>query len=168
MEILDVVDGKNRVTGKASKREVYERGLNHRIVHVLVFNSKGEMLLQLRSGNVGFRPGHWVTSAGGHVISGESYEKAASRELYEEIGVKGRLHPFCKEKYPYEASPSGRKGIKFIEVFRTVIESGFMPDMHDVEKVGFFSLEKIREMIRRGEKFHPELLFILRKHFPAQ
>ena len=34
-----------------------------------------------------------------------------------------------------------------------------------VEKVEFFSLDKIQEMINDGEKFHPELLFLLEKHF---
>jgi hypothetical protein len=29
----------------------------------------------------------------------------------------------------------------------------------------FFAIEKINEMVEKGEKFHPELLFLLRKYF---
>lgn len=32
-------------------------------------------------------------------------------------------------------------------------------------KVCFFSLEEIQKMVDKGEKFHPELLFLLKKHF---
>ena len=88
MEFLDVVNENDEVMDRASKREVYEKLLTHRIVHILIFNDKGEMALQLQSKYKSFCPNHWCTAAAGHVLSGESYEKAALRELEEEIGVK--------------------------------------------------------------------------------
>lgn len=101
-EILDVVDEDNVVVGNTPKAEVYTKLLNHRIVHVLVFNTAGEMLLQLRSKNKSFMPGYWVTSAGGHVGSGETYEVAALRELQEELGVTGKLEFLYSDVYIYE------------------------------------------------------------------
>jgi len=41
MEFLDVVNGKDEVIDKASRNEVYEKSLKHRIVHVLLFNNEG-------------------------------------------------------------------------------------------------------------------------------
>ena len=79
-EMLCVVDENDNVLQPVSKLEVYEKKLTHRICHVLVFNKKGEMLLQLRSRNKFFSPLTWVTSAGGHVMAGESYEEGALRE----------------------------------------------------------------------------------------
>jgi isopentenyldiphosphate isomerase len=70
MEFLDVVDKDDHVIGRASKKDVYARKLRHRIVHVVVFDRKGRMLLQLRSRACVFSPSHWATSAAGHVQSG--------------------------------------------------------------------------------------------------
>ncbi len=163
MEILDIVDDNNQVTGKADRKEIYDKNLPHRIVHVLVFNSSGEMLVQLSSRQKSFRPNYWGTSAGGHVMSGESYEQAATRELKEEIGVEGKLEPFCEELYVHEG-----KLKKFIKVFRTVIDEGFDLKKDEVEKIGFFPLEVIQDMVNNDENFHPELLMILQKHFGIQ
>ena len=81
MEFLDVVNENDEVVGKASKKEIYEKSLTHRIVHVFVFNDKGEMVLQVRSKDSPFCPLYWDTAASGHVQSGESYEEAAFKEF---------------------------------------------------------------------------------------
>lgn len=56
MEIFDVVDEDDNVVGQASREDAYKKGLLHRIVHVLIFDKKGRMLLQLRSKNKTFAP----------------------------------------------------------------------------------------------------------------
>ena len=84
--ILDVEN--DEVIGKASKKDVYEKLLTHRIVHVIVFNDKREMALQLQSKYKSFCPQHWSSAAGGHVQSGESYEQAVIREVKEETNMK--------------------------------------------------------------------------------
>lgn len=45
MEYLDIVDDEDNVINQATREEAYAKRLSHRIVHVLVFNDKGEMLL---------------------------------------------------------------------------------------------------------------------------
>ncbi len=160
MEILDIVDINDNVIGTATRDEVYQKLLGHRIVHVLIFNSKNEMALQLRSRNVSFCPNHWSTAVGGHVQSGENYEEAALREYEEELGTTSALQFLNKDLYQIENRPN-----KFLTTFKTIYNGPFKKDEEAVEKIDYFSLEKIREMIRDGEKFHPELLFILQKHF---
>ncbi len=44
-----MVDERNAVVGHALRSDVHARGLLHRAVHVLVFNSACELLLQQRS-----------------------------------------------------------------------------------------------------------------------
>ncbi|MDO8741375.1 MAG: NUDIX domain-containing protein [Candidatus Woesearchaeota archaeon] len=160
MEFLDSVNENDEITGRASKKEIYEKQLLHRIVHVLVFNDKGEMALQLRSKCTSFCPLHWCTSAGGHAQSGESYEKAALRELKEEIGTMAKIDFAHKDLYTVTGNFR-----KFLATFRTVFNGSFKINPVEVEKVEFFSLDKIQKMIKDREKFHPELLFLLRKHF---
>lgn len=86
-EYFDVVDARDAVIGRASRREVHARGLWHRAVHVMVFDAAGRILLQRRSAHKDVAPRLWASSCSGHVDSGEEYDPAALRELGEEIGV---------------------------------------------------------------------------------
>ncbi|MFH0836715.1 MAG: NUDIX domain-containing protein [Candidatus Aenigmatarchaeota archaeon] len=160
MEFLDIVNDKDDVTGKASKKEIYEKLLMHRIVHVMIFNNKGQLALQLRSKQCSFCPTHWSTSAAGHVSSDESYEQAARRELKEELGITSKLEFQYKDIYK-----DTRPLKKILVTFKTTYNGQFKPNPKEVEKIQFFSLKNIQKMINNKEKFHPELLFLLRKHF---
>ena len=86
MEFLDVVDDNDEIIAHASITDIYNKKLPHRIVHVLIFNDKGEMALQKRSKHKSFCPNYWSTAVGGHVQQNESYLKAAKREFREELG----------------------------------------------------------------------------------
>ncbi len=88
-EIFDVVDEADTVTGQATRREVHEKGLLHRAVHVFVVNRHGELLLQKRSRFKDAHPEVWDSSVSGHLDSGEDYTTAAIRELEEEMGISG-------------------------------------------------------------------------------
>jgi len=160
MEYLDVVDNYDNVIGKASEKDIYGKKLMHRIVHIIIFNDQGEMALQFRSRQKPFCPHHWSTSVGGRVQSGESYEAAAMREYEEELCRTGKLDFAFKDLY---VGPMGAK--KFLVTFTSVFNGPFKINPDEVERVEFFSLEKIQEMVESGEKFHPELLFLLEKHY---
>ena len=99
MEFLDVVDENDKVVGKASKSEIYKKRLRHRIVHTMIFNSEGKLLLQKRSVNKSFCPSYWSTSVGDHVQSGETAEEGALREMEEEVGIKSALEFKWKDLY---------------------------------------------------------------------
>jgi len=160
MEFIDVVSETDEVIGQAPKNEIYEKRLLHRIVHIFVFNDKGEMALQLQSKYKKFCPQHWVTSAAGHVISGETEEAAAIRELEEETGIRTQVEFLYKDLY--NVSSNFRK---ILITFKSGFNGPFKINPMEVEKIEFFTIDKIKEMIKSGEKFHPELLFLLKKHF---
>ena len=86
-EWFDVVDEADRVVDRLPRDVVHARGLRHRAVHVVVFNARGEVFLQLRSRRKDNHPGVWDSSCSGHVDSGEDYATAAVREMREEIGI---------------------------------------------------------------------------------
>lgn len=54
--------------------------------------------------------------------------------------------------------------VKFL-VFKAIHNGPFVCNPSEVENVTFFSLEKIRHRIIKGDQFMPELLFLLKKHF---
>ena len=86
-EVFDVVNEADEVTGQATRREVHERKLLHRAVHIFVVNRHGELLLQKRSRFKDVHPSVWDSSAAGHLDAGEDYLPAAIRELDEEMGI---------------------------------------------------------------------------------
>ena len=86
-ELLDVVDENDTVIGVKTRGEIHARGLMHRAVHILLFNSKHELFLQKRSMSKDEQPGKWDSSAAGHVDSGEAYVDCARREIAEELGI---------------------------------------------------------------------------------
>jgi len=89
-EMLEIVDDQDRVIGSAPRSECHGNpSLVHRVAHVLVVNGRGEILLQKRALDKDIQPGKWDTSVGGHLDPGEDYEKAACREMKEELGIDG-------------------------------------------------------------------------------
>ncbi len=86
---IQIVDQNDRPAGGASLAEIYEQGLAHRVIYVIVEDSDGKVLLQKRGPTVATYPNCWDTSSAGHVDEGETYESAARRELDEELGLRG-------------------------------------------------------------------------------
>jgi isopentenyldiphosphate isomerase len=87
-EMIEVVNPEGCAMGAAPRSRVH--GNNqwlHRVVHVLVFDTRDRLLLQKRSLNKQVAPGKWDTSVGGHVDCGESLMDAAMREMKEELGI---------------------------------------------------------------------------------
>lgn len=88
-ELIDIVDKNNNLTGvQKNKSEAHKYGLLHRSAHVWVYNSKGEILIQLRAKNKLLFPNAWDITAAGHVGAGEKTIDAGIRELKEELGIE--------------------------------------------------------------------------------
>ena len=82
-DMLAVVDECDEIVGFHPRGEVHRLGLKHRAAHILVFNRRGDLLLQKRSRTKEIAPGLWDSSAAGHVDGDESYDDCARRELEE-------------------------------------------------------------------------------------
>lgn len=88
-EIVDLLDEYGHPTGKQiPKSQAHQQGLWHAGMHLWIYNSKGEVLLQLRDPNKDIYPGTWDISAAGHVSAGETPEQTAVRETIEELGLQ--------------------------------------------------------------------------------
>lgn len=87
-ELIDICDENNNLLGiKKMKSEAHREGLWHRAAHIWVYNSKGEILLQLRAKKKELYPSVWDTAAAGHVSAGEEPLVSGIREAEEEIGL---------------------------------------------------------------------------------
>lgn len=88
-ELLDVVNDNDEVIGQEMRSVVHQQGLQHRGVHVFLFNEQGEMLIQKRSADRANSPSLLDCSVSEHVKAGESYLEAAIRGMKEEMGLEG-------------------------------------------------------------------------------
>jgi len=88
-EIWDLYDQDRMLTGKKHRRgDPMEKGEYHLVVHVCIFNSKNQLLIQRRQPWKQKWPGMWDLTVGGSAVSGDSSQSAAMRETKEELGLE--------------------------------------------------------------------------------
>ncbi|MCB1148774.1 MAG: NUDIX domain-containing protein [Chlamydiia bacterium] len=130
-------------------------------VYALVFNEKGEVLLQKRA-NTRFASGWW-SLPGGHVESGEALSRALERELYEECALS--VQPdFCSLKLTLVRRPD--EGTRYVNFFYRIEKWEGTPIIADgkASELAFYSPSGLPEIILPHIK---EALFLIEKgvHF---
>lgn len=90
-EYVILVNEQDQEIGQIGKMEAHELGLLHRAFSVLIFNSKGELLLQQRAAHKYHSPLLWTNSCCSHQRPGEATLNAAKRRLQEEMGLSANL-----------------------------------------------------------------------------
>lgn len=167
MELWDVYDINRNKTNKTMVRgKIFEKDNYHLVVHVCIFNSKGEMLIQQRQP---FKEGWsnmWDITVGGSAIKGDTSQSAAERELFEEIGLSvdfKNIRPHITINFN-----NGFDDIYIIEQDVDINELSLQYE--EVQKVKWASKEEIFSKIENGE-FIPyyqsliHLLFDIRKQY---
>jgi isopentenyldiphosphate isomerase len=139
-ELLEIVDDKGCVLRLALRSEIHGNpALMHKVVHVLVFNNNGELLLQKRSANKDVAPGKWDTSVGGHVEPGEELRNAALREMEEELGISANpefLYSYIHSN-PYET--------EIVYTFTCKHDGSITFNAGEIDIVRFWTIEEIME-----------------------
>lgn len=90
-EFVVLVDESDQVIGQMDKLEAHSKGLLHRALSVLVFNSNNELLLQKRAFSKYHSGGLWTNTACSHPRMGETVLSAGTRRLNEEMGMTCEL-----------------------------------------------------------------------------
>jgi isopentenyldiphosphate isomerase len=145
-ELLEIVDSFGKPLGLAPRSSIHGNpSLLHKVVHVLVFNMGGELLLQKRSISKDVAPGKWDTSVGGHVSPAEDPLSAARREMEEELGVHERDLNFL---YSYIYSNTYESELVFTH--SCINDGPFRFNTEEIDEIKFWSLEEIIENIGTG------------------
>ena len=141
-EMFPLVDEQGNITGAATRGECHKGSkLLHPVVHLHVFNSKGELFLQKRPGWKDIQPGKWDTSVGGHVDLGESVEMALKREAREELGITDFI-PESLTHYVFESS----RERELVFVHKTTYDDEIHPG-DELDGGRFWSMEEIKANI---------------------
>lgn len=158
-EIYDVVDRMDKVIGQATRREIHQKNLLHRSIHILVFNSENELFLQKRSMAKDEKPGLWDTSSAGHVDSGETYDECAHRELWEELGINAILKPLDKVK------PCQETYQEHVQVYTCKTNAMIKINLDEISEGKYSSLEILESEIKiTPEQFTSSFKLILKKY----
>lgn len=144
-EIFPVVDDAGRVVGRATRGECHDGShLLHPVVHLHVFNSRGELYTQRRPDWKDIQPGKWDTAVGGHVDYGETPAEALRREAREELGIEG-FEPDLLTCYRFDSDRES----EYVNVFRTTWDGAINPTA-ELDGGCFRSLDEIRALLGKG------------------
>lgn len=166
MEVWDIYDVFRRPTGRTMLRgEKVVPGDYHMVVHVILFNHAGQMLIQQRQSCKRSFPDVWDISVGGCAIQGENSQQAAMREVREELGLTIDLYDTAPDLTL--AFPGGFDDMYIVE--RELDPTTLHLQEEEVQAVQWADREEILEMLRKGEfvTYRPgliEVLFDLRDH----
>lgn len=156
MELLDQIDMHENVVGVTNKETAHANNLMHRCVAIFVFNTTGELYVQVHKVNNGL----YDSSVGGHVKKGETYGTAAAREAREELGINQPLQFVTKIHSPCSISNH------MFSLYECVANKNwqFVPNQ-EVETIIPMKLDAIWQMMQnQPERFTPDFIKIMNEY----
>ena len=152
MERFDLYDKDRRPLGRTHQRGVpLPKGAYHLVVFAWIVNSRGQLLLTLRSPEKLYYPNTWAAT-GGAVIAGETGPEGIAREVFEETGISARPEEFrllgtVRRKDSFAETYLLKKDVPLEDL---VMQEGETCDARWVSR------RELEEMIRRGEIAPPD------------
>ena len=131
-----LVDAQDKKLGLMNVLEAHRGvGVRHRAISVLLYNSRGEVLLQKRSEAKPLWPHFWSNTVCTHPFDSESYGATAVRRLKEEMGII-LLEADLREVYRFEYQARYDSELSEWEVdtvYTGLYEGSFAPNELEVE-----------------------------------
>ncbi|MDO4753630.1 MAG: NUDIX domain-containing protein [Bacillota bacterium] len=160
MESWELLDYKREKTG-----EYMERGAQmpphrkHLVVHICIFNTRGEMLIQQRQP---FKKGWsdlWDFTVGGSAVAGDTSQQCAQRELEEELGIKHSFEGVC----PHLTLSADRVFDDIYIVEKDIDLESLTLQKEEVQAVKWASREEIDALLDAGKfiQYHRSLIDLL-------
>lgn len=169
MELWDLyTKDREKTNYTIAKGETQPNDTYRMAVHICIFNTKGEMIIQQRQPFKAEWSNMWDISVGGSAIAGDTSQTAAERELREELGIE-----LSFENIRPSLTVNFDKGFDDIYLIEKNIElSELSLQYEEVKTVKWANMKKITQMIDDGSfiPYHKaliELLFSMRNHYGA-
>ena len=158
-EYIDIVTKSGRPTGKiALKSEAHKNGWYHNTIHLWLYTSNGEILLQQRSQKKLISPLLWDVSVAGHIDAGESFIEAALRETKEEIGLDLNPNDLKKIGVKLHESSYDNGNIRDYEFHQVYIAnlkteiSKLKPQEDEVEALKLVNYDQFEALLSQSEE----------------
>lgn len=148
-ELFPVVNENGNTIGQATRGHSHNGSmLLHPVVHLHVFNSKGELYLQQRPMWKDIQPGRWDTAVGGHIGYGEEVGHALRRETREELGITD-FKPEFLGRYVFTSSRE-----RELVYSHYTIYNGLITPSEETQGGKFWNVQEIERMLG-SETFTP-------------
>ncbi|MEU6228735.1 NUDIX domain-containing protein [Streptomyces sp. NPDC047042] len=145
-ELVERVDGRDRVVGVVSRRQAIRERWLHRVAVTVCRDGLGRVLVHRRAEHLSRFPGLYEVVVGGAVTVGESYEQAAARELAEELGV--RVLPRLLFTFVNRAGLSPHwLGVHEAVMPDSVMPDSVVPDPDEVAWYGWLTEPELRSAL---------------------
>ena len=166
-EYWNIYDIDRNLTDRIHKRGVpMAEGDYHLVVHLCIFNSKGELLIQRRQPWKRGWPGLWDLTVGGSAVLGESSREAVEREAKEELGIDVNL-----EGYRPLMTINFKQGFDdYWMIEKDIPLESLTLQYEEVADAKWVNEEELKAMVARGEfinYFFIDNIFKLKGHWGA-
>lgn len=158
-EMIDLVNEHDEVIATKSRSEILEKKLkNFRLVCVFIIRGDGCILIPRRAAIKKIYP-NALGLIGGFVQSGESYEQALKREVFEETGfiIEDAQCTFLGTANPWRNNTMG-----FVRAYQVKIKDAISPALsEEFSELLWLTPNDIREKIKAGEQVTTNLRILL-------
>lgn len=145
-EQFPIVDEDGNILGAVCRGHAHDGSkILHPVVHLHVFNGKGELYLQHRPAWKDIQPDKWDTAVGGHIDLGENVDQALHREVREELGITD-FQPESLGHYVFES----KRERELVYVHRCVYEGPIKPSKDELNGGRFWTRQEILDNIGKG------------------
>jgi len=145
-ELITEVDKDDNVLGLRPRDDFYSiNSIIHRGAHLILFNSKNQILLQKRALDKKWSPGLYAYSVSG-TVADESYEDCIKREMMEELGIS------IPVRYIFKHFVLDKNGKAFHAIFVGKTDLETIPDYSEMSEI----LWVPEDMLKKDIETHPE------------
>lgn len=163
-----LVDELDIEQGFCEKLEAHSSGLLHRAFSILLFNSKGQLLLQQRAENKYHSAGLWSNSCCSHPEPNETILQAAKRRLFEELYISDiMLCPLFHFNYSIEFS----NGLIENEIDHVLIGNyNSVPELNPTEAMNYCwkSFDEIKSELKDNPELYTYWFKYIIEHFEEE
>jgi len=160
-----LVDENDKQIGVEGKMKIHKDGLLHRCFSIMVFNDKGEFLLQKRAVHKYHSAGLWANACCGHPAPGEDIESAAHKRLKQEMGFDCEL----KESFVFHYRTEFDNGLienEIDHVFLGKYNGEIRQNPKEVADFKWMKIKDIKEDIQKNpEAYASWFKIIITEHY---
>jgi isopentenyl-diphosphate delta-isomerase len=160
-----LVDKDDKVLGLKEKYAAHKNPVPlHRAISIVIFNNaKTEMLIAKRSKRKPTWPSFWSNTVCSHPLPNETYQEAADRRLFEEVGFRTPLKKLFK--FTYQAKMDETWGEHELDtVFAGQYEGRINPNPDEIDGYEWVGIKTLKEDARKNPiKYTPWFKVILEK-----
>ena len=159
-----LVDEKDKVVGFGEKYKTHKIPVRlHRAISILIFNNdRSQMLIAKRNITKPTWGGYWSNAVCTHPYPGETYQDAAERRLFEELGVKTSLTEAFNFTYEAKMDDGVWGECELDHVFEGKYNGAINPNPKEVSDHKWISIRELKKDISANPgKYTPWIKIII-------